>query len=204
MDANKYVELRIYPTYFCVDAKTARGRVPLAAMAESRYSLFTAAQILRRWFSVLTQTVTQTRKNQVELSVLETTKLRNFLSRKVRKCLEMSAKNIRPTFGTKRPRVRIPTLRPNPVEIFRFQPDFSAFSELFPMENSVTFPFDPNATQTGILERKAPEDKFCRLPEHFRWPACAFLFISCRYPTLAMKPLIFCAASFFMPAVTWV
>ena len=25
-----------------------------------------------------------------------------------------------------------------------------------------------------------------------------------RYPTLAMKPLIFCAASFFMPAVTWV
>ena len=104
----------------------------MAAMAESRYSLFTAAQILRRWFSVLTQTVTQTRKNQVELSVLETTKLRNFLSRKVRKCLEMSAKNIRPTFGTKRPRVRIPTLRPNPAEIFRFQPDFSAFSELFP------------------------------------------------------------------------
>ena len=76
------------------------------------YSLFTAAQFLRRWFSALTQTVTQTRKNQVELSVLETTKLRNFLSRKVRKCLEMSAKNIRPTFGTKRPRVRIPTLRP--------------------------------------------------------------------------------------------
>ena len=73
------------------------------------YSLFTAAQLLRRWLSGLTQTVTQT----VELSVLETTKLRNFLSRKVRKCLEMSAKNIRPTFGTKRPRVRIPTLRPS-------------------------------------------------------------------------------------------
>jgi hypothetical protein len=48
VDANKYVELRIYPTYFCVDAKTARGRVSLAAMAESRYSLFTAAQFLRR------------------------------------------------------------------------------------------------------------------------------------------------------------
>ena len=77
------------------------------------YSLFTAAQFLRRWFSVLTQTVTQTPKNQVELSVLETTKLWNFLSRKVRKCLEISAKNIRPTFGTKRPRVRIPTLRPS-------------------------------------------------------------------------------------------
>ena len=39
------------------------------------YSLFTAAQILRRWFSVLTQTVTQTRKNQVELSVPERTPL---------------------------------------------------------------------------------------------------------------------------------
>ena len=44
----------------------------------------------------------------------------------------------------------------------------------------------------------------CRLPEQFRQVACAFLFISCRYPTLAMKPLIFCAASFFIPAVTWV
>ena len=30
------------------------------------YSLFTAAQFLRRWFSALTQTVTQTRKKQVE------------------------------------------------------------------------------------------------------------------------------------------
>ena len=37
-----------------------------------RYSLFTAAQILRRRFPALTQTVTQTQKNQVELSVLET------------------------------------------------------------------------------------------------------------------------------------
>ena len=55
-----------------------------------------------------------------------------------------------------------------------------------------------------ISERKAPEDKFCRLPEQFRQAACAFLFISCPYPTLAMKPLIFCAASFFMPAVTCV
>ena len=114
------------------------------------YSLFTAAQFLRRWFSVLTQTVTQARKNQVDLSVPERIPLWNFPSGKAQKWLEMSAKNIRPTFGTKRPRVRIPTLRPNPAEIFRFQPDFSAFSELFPMENSVTFPFDPNATQTGI------------------------------------------------------
>ena len=40
--------------------------------------------------------------------------------------------------------VRIPTLRPDPAEIFRFQPDFSAFSELFPMENPVIFPSDPN------------------------------------------------------------
>ena len=53
-------------------------------------------------------------------------------------------------------------------------------------------------------ERKAPEDNFCRLPEQFWQAACAFLFISCRYPTLAMKPLIFCAASFFMPAVSCV
>ena len=83
-------------------------------------------------------------------------------------------------FGTKRPRVRIPTLRPNPVEIFRFRPDFSAFSELFPMENSAHFPFDPNATQTGIRsgnpERKSPEERIRRLPEHFQQAACAFLF----------------------------
>ena len=139
-------------------------RLPGKMVRMYRYSLFTAAQFLRRWLSGLTQTVTQTRKNQVELSVLETTKLRNFLSRKVRKCLEMSAKNIRPTFGTKRPRVRIPTLRPNPVEIFRFQPDFSAFSELFPMENSVTFPSDPNLTQTGFRsgKRRKLENVACR------------------------------------------
>ena len=179
-------------------------RLPGKMVRMYRYSLFTAAQFLRRWLSGLTQTVTQTRKNQVELSVLETTKLRNFLSRKVRKCLEMSAKNIRPPFGTKRPRVRIPTLRPNLAEIFRFQPDFSAFSELFPMENSVTFPFDPNRDPNGSLERKAPEERIRRLPEQFWQAVCAFLFIFCRYPTLAMKPLIFCAASFFMPAVTWV
>ena len=53
-------------------------------------------------------------------------------------------------------------------------------------------------------ERKVPEVKNRRLPELFRQAVCAFLFISCRYPTLAMNPLIFCAASFFMPAVTWV
>ena len=139
-------------------------RLPGKMVRMYRYSLFTAAQFLRRWFSVLTQTVTQTRKNQVELSVLKTTKLRNFLSRKVRKCLEMSAKNIRPTFGTKRPRVRIPTLRPNPDEIFRFHSDFSVFSELFQMENSVTFPSDPNLTQTGFRSGKHRKINFaaCR------------------------------------------
>ena len=51
------------------------------------------------------------------------------------------------------------------------------------------------------LERKAPEDKFCRLPELFRQAVRVFLPIFYCYPTLAMKPLIFCAASFFMPAV---
>ena len=55
-----------------------------------------------------------------------------------------------------------------------------------------------------ISERKAPEVKNRRLPEQFRQAVYAFLLISCPYPTLAMKPLIFCAASFFMPAVTWV
>ena len=55
-----------------------------------------------------------------------------------------------------------------------------------------------------ILERKAPEERIRRLPEHFQQAVYAFLLISCPYPTLAMKPLIFCAASFFMPAVTWV
>ena len=164
--------------------------------------MFTAAQFLRHWFSVLTQTVTQTRKNQVELSALETTKLRNFLSRKVRKCPDMSAKNIRPTFGTKRPRVRIPTLRPNPAEIFRFQPDFSAYSELFPMENSVTFPSDPNLTQTGIRSgnRRKREFAACRSSSGRR----RALFCSFFHPALAIKPLIFCAASFFMPVVTCV
>ena len=63
-------------------------------------------------------------------------------------------------FGTKRPRVRIPTLRPNPAEIFRFQPGFSAYSELFPMENFVTFPFDPNATQTGFWSGKRRKISF--------------------------------------------
>ena len=87
-----------------------------------------------------------------------------FLSGKARKCLETFTKNIRPTFGTKRPRVRIPTLRPNPAEILRFQPDFSAYSELFPMENFVTFPFDPNLTQTGFRSGKRRMRKFaaCR------------------------------------------
>ncbi|CAH0540716.1 hypothetical protein [Oscillospiraceae bacterium] len=37
--------------------------------------MFTAAQFLHRWFSVLTQTVTQTRKNQVELFMQERTPL---------------------------------------------------------------------------------------------------------------------------------
>ena len=92
----------------------------------------------------------------------------------------------------------------NPAEIERFQPDFSVFSELFPMENSVTFPSDPNLTQTGVRSGTRRNAQSRRLPELFRQAACAFLFISCRYPTLAMKLLIFCAASFFMPAVTCV
>ena len=97
------------------------------------------------------------------------------------KCPEMSAKNIRPTFGTKRPRVRIPTLRPNPAEIARFQPDFSLFSELFPMENSVTFPSDPNATQTGFWSGKRRKKEFaaCRsFSGRWRVLFCSFLLSS--------------------------
>ena len=135
-------------------------RLPGKMVRMYRYSLFTAAQFLRRWLSGLTQTVTQTQKNQVDLSLPERIPLRYFPSGKARKRSEMSAKNIRPTFGTKRPRVRIPTLRPNPAEIFRFQPDFSAYSELFSMENFVTFPFDPNLTQTGFRSGKRRKINF--------------------------------------------
>ena len=51
-------------------------------------------------------------------------------------------------------------------------------------------------------ERKAPKMKNRRLSEHFRQAVRVFLPIFYCYPTLAMKPLIFCAASFFIPAVT--
>ena len=56
--------------------------MPPAAMIKNCYSLFTAAQFLRCWFSALTQTVTQTRKNQVDLSLPERIPLRNFPSGK--------------------------------------------------------------------------------------------------------------------------
>ena len=88
-------------------------------------------------------------------------------------------------FGTKRPRVRIPTLRPNPAEIFRFQPDFSAYSELFPMENSVTFPSDPNPTQTGIRSGKCRKISFaaCRsISSGRRARFCSFLVVIRRLP----------------------
>ena len=51
------------------------------------------------------------------------------------------------------------------------------------MENFVTFPSDPNPTQTGNSERKAPEERIRRLSEHFRQAAQSFfaLFFSKRY-----------------------
>ena len=49
-----------------------------------------------------------------------------------------------------------------------------------------------------------PHELAEQFAEQFRQAVYAFLLISCPYPTLAMKPLIFCAASFFMPAVTCV
>ena len=59
-------------------------------------------------------------------------------------------------------------------------------------------------THTKNSERKAPEVKNRRLPELFRQAVRVFLPIFYCYLTLAMKPLIFCAASFFMPVVTCV
>ena len=38
----------------------------------------------------------------------------------------------------------------------------------------MTFPFDPNRDPNRSLERKAPEVKNRRLPEHFRQAVCAF------------------------------
>ena len=99
----------------CLIWKSKTGSSNVCSWKDS--SLFNAAQFLRRWFSVLTQTVTQTRKNQVELSVLERKLLWNFPSGKALKRFETFTNNIRPTFGTKRPRVRIPTLRPCRVSL---------------------------------------------------------------------------------------
>ena len=50
------------------------------------------------------------------------------------------------------------------------------FSELFPMENSVTFPSDPNPTQTGVRSGTRRNAQSRRLPEQFQQAACAFLF----------------------------
>ena len=47
------------------------------------------------------------------------------------------------------------------------------------MENFVTFPFDPNLTQTGISERKSPEERIRRLPEFFRQAAQSFFALFC-------------------------
>ena len=69
------------------------------------------------------------------------------------------------------------------------------------MENSATFPFDPNATQTGIRSGKHRKREFAACQSISAGGTVIFHFF---HPTLAMKPLIFCAASFFMPAVTWV
>ena len=88
-------------------------------------------------------------------------------------------------FGTKRPRVQVPPLRPNPVEIFRFQPDFSAYSELFPMGNFVTFPSDPNPTQTGIRSGKHRklENAACRsFSGRRRALFCSFLALTRHLP----------------------
>jgi len=52
-------------------ADALRAAVFSLSIGITVHSLITAAQFLRRWFSVLTQAVTQTQKNQVDLSVPE-------------------------------------------------------------------------------------------------------------------------------------
>ena len=69
------------------------------------------------------------------------------------------------------------------------------------MENPVTFPSDPNTTQTGFWSGKRRKREFAACQSISAGGAVIFHFF---HPTLAMKPLIFCAASFFMPAVTCV
>ena len=69
------------------------------------------------------------------------------------------------------------------------------------MENFVTFPFDPNPTQTGFRSGKRRKREFAAYRSISDSRRSLFRFF---HPTLAMKPLIFCAASFFIPAVTWV
>ena len=76
---------------------------------------------------------------------------------------------------------------------------------LIGIENLDNGTFQPLGTvQRRERDRVRLRPPLRRLPEQFRQAACAFLLIPCPYPTLAMKPLIFCAASFFMPALTWV
>ena len=65
----------------------------------------------------------------------------------------------------------------------------------------MTFPFDPNLTQTGIRSEKRRKREFAAYRSISDSRRSLFRFF---HPTLAMKPLIFCAASFFIPAVTWV
>ena len=69
------------------------------------------------------------------------------------------------------------------------------------MENSVTFPFDPNVTQTGFWSGTRQNAQNRRPPEFSGRRRSHF---SLFHPTLAMKPLIFCAAAFFMPGMTCV
>ena len=60
------------------------------------------------------------------------------------------------------------------------------------MENSVTFPSDPNVTQTEIRSGKHRKREFAACQSISAGGAVIFHFF---HPTLAMKPLIFCAAS---------
>ena len=61
---------------------------------------------------------------------------------------------------------------------------------------------DPNRDPSAEFGAESAGNK--KLPPIGAFPAGGAVFFRFFHPTLSMKPLIFCAASFFIPAVTWV
>jgi hypothetical protein len=61
---------------------------------------------------------------------------------------------------------------------------------------------DPNRDPSAEFGAESAGNK--KLPPIGAFPTAGAVFFRFFHPTLSMKPLIFCAASFFIPAVTWV